>query len=260
MSFLTIKIVNIMKTKILSLAVVAMLFLSSCQNNNQKNEQVSKKDNISEIQKAEVKTNIYDKAGIIKVKDPMASLVGYRKSGEDFFNISLDDVGKYSGHVCAGIASGFLFTKQALEMLYPNGEIPVRGQIRVAAQDGGDQLDVASYITGARGFYGRQEINANDLVVDKSLKGEKGTFTLIFKRKDNGKMVKVIFNKKKLMGNEIIKTLMPLKEKVETRTATDEEKKLFAEKVQIIVEKAITNMPEGVITISECTKYVFIDK
>ncbi len=260
MSFLTIKKVNIMKSKILSLAVIVMLFLSSCQNNNQKKEQVSKKDNISEIQKAEVKASIYDKAGIIKVKDPMASLVGYRKSGEDFFDISLDDVGKYSGHVCAGIASGFLFTKQALEMLYPNGEIPVRGQIRVAAQDGGDQLDVASYITGARGFYGRGEVNCNDIIIDKLLQGEKGTFTLLFKRKDNGKMVKAIFNRMKFFEPKMMKVMMPLKEKVENRTATDEEKKLFAEKIQIIVEKAITNMPEGVIIIHGCTKYVFPSK
>lgn len=237
-----------------------MLFLSSCQNNNKKNEQQSKKDTISKIEKTEAKTSIYDKAGIIKVKDPMASLVGYRKSSEDIFYISLDDVGKYSGHVCAGIASGFLLTKQALDMLYPNGEIPVRGQIRVAAQDGGDQLDVASYITGARGFYGREEVNRNDIIIDKSLQGKNGTFTLIFKRKDNGKMKKAVFNKIKLFEPETIKVIMPLKEKVENQTATDEEKKLFAEKVQIIVEKAITNMPEGVITISECANYVFPSK
>ncbi len=246
-----------MNKKILSLLIAVTIFFASCVNHNQNKEQVSKKGTITEIQKVKKGTSIYDKAGIIKVKDPMASLVGYRKSGEDFFNISLDDVGKYSGHVCAGIASGFLLSKQALEALYPNGEIPVRGQIRVAAQSGGDQLDVASYITGARAFYGRQEINANDLVVDKSLKGEKGTFTLIFKRKDNGKMVKAVFNKIKLFKPEMIKIMMPLKEKVEKGTATNKEKTLFAEKVQVIVKKAITKMPDGVIKISKCTKYVF---
>ena len=260
MNNLTIKKSKIMNKKIISLLIVSAVFFASCQNNNQKNEQISKKDTISEIKKSEAKTSIYDKAGIIKVKDPMASLVGYRKSGDDFFDISLDDVGKYSGHVCAGIASGFLLTKQALEMLYPNGEIPVRGQIRVAAQSGEDQLDVASYITGARAFYGREEVNRNDIIIDKSLQGEKGTVTIIFKRKDNGKMVKAVFNKVKLFEPKMMKVMMPLKEKIENGTATDDEKKLFAENVQIIVEKAITNMPDGVITISEYTEYVFPGK
>ena len=252
-----------MKIQLFSLLIFATIFFASCGNNQKNDEQATNKDTVVETQivvETEKSESIYDKAGIIRVKDPMASLVGYKKSGEDFFDISLDDVGKYSGHVCAGIASGFLLTKQTLEMLYPNGEIPVRGQIRVAAQSGEDQLDVASYITGARAFYGREEVNRNDIIIDKSLQGEKGTFILIFKRKDNGKMVKVVFNKVKLFGPKMMKVIMPLKEKVEDGTATDEEKKLFAEKVQIIVEKAITNMPEGVITISECTEYVFPEK
>ncbi|MCD4746730.1 MAG: hypothetical protein K8R58_10565, partial [Bacteroidales bacterium] len=95
---------------------------------------------------------------------------------------------------------------------------------------------------------------------DKSLQGEKGTLTMIFKRKDNGKMVKTVFNKMKLFEPGMMKKIKSLKEKLLTGTATDEEKALFAEKAQIIVEKAITNMPDGVITISECTEYVFPEK
>ncbi|MCK4664115.1 MAG: hypothetical protein KAT68_14705 [Bacteroidales bacterium] len=247
-----------MNKKILSLLIVATVFLASCGNKTEKSESNLQTDSVTQTINTE--GNLYDKAGIIKVKDPLASLVGYRKTGEDFFEISLDDIGKYSGHVCAGIASSFLLTKQALEMLYPNGEIPVRGQIRVAGQSGGEQLDIASYITGARAFYGRQEINSNDLIIDKSLQGEKKTFTLIFKRKDNGKMVKAVFSKKKLFEPKMMKVMIPLKEKVENGTATNDEKKLFAEKVQVVVKKAITNMPEGAITISECTEYIFPEK
>lgn len=232
-----------MNTKILTLSLIVLFLFSGniySQNKQQK--------------------TVYEQAGTIKVKDPMASLVGYRKQGEDFFKISLDDVGKYSGHVCAGISSGFILVKQALEKLYPNGEVPVRGQIRVAAQNGGDQFDVASYITGARAFYGRQEVNANDLVIDKSLAGKKGTFTMVFYRKDNGKMVKAVFNKMKLMTPKEIKTIMPIKNRIEKGTATKEDKKQFAKLVHSIVEKVITNMPKGVITITECTDYKFRDK
>ena len=248
-----------MNKRILLLTVLVISIFSGCTSKDA-NKQVATQKAETVIPKAEKPTSLYDKAGIIKVKDPMASLVGYRKAGEDFFEISLDDVGKYSGHVCAGISSGFILVKQVLEKLYPNGEVPVRGQIRVAAQNGGDQLDVASYITGARAFYGRQEVNANDLIIDKSLAGQKGTFTMIFQRKDNGKMVKAVFNKLKLMTPEEIKTVMPIKQRIEEGKATQKDKEQFAKLVHSIVERAITNMPEGVITITECTKYKFPER
>jgi formylmethanofuran dehydrogenase subunit E len=249
-----------MNTKILSLAIVAIMFLASCSNgnNNGDTNKAVKTETATPIVKKQ--TNLYDKAGVIKVKDPMASLVGYRKAGEDYFEISLDDVGKYSGHVCAGISSGFILVKQALEKLYPNGEVPVRGQIRVAGQNGGDQFDVASYITGARAFYGRQEVNANDLIIDKSLAGKKGTYTMIFYRKDNGKMVKAVFNIKKLLTPKELKTIMPIKAKIEEGTATKEDKAQFTKLSHKVVKRVITNMPEGVITISECTNYKFPNK
>ena len=250
---------RIMKIKILSI-VIATLIITSCGNSKQENHN-NNKDTVAKEIVVKKEKSIYDKAGIIKVKDPMASLVGYKKAGEDYFEISLDDVGKYSGHVCAGIASGFLVVKQALEILYPNGEVPVRGQIRVAAQGGGDQLDVASYITGARAFYGRQEVNANDLIIDKSLAGDKGTFTMIFYRKDNGKMVKTVFNKKKLMLSEVDSysgaTILTLKSKLDEGTATDQEKEEFAKIVHSAVKKVLTDIPDGLITISECTDYIF---
>lgn len=239
---------RMMMLNILSVLLIAVV---SC-NNSQTDKN---RDTIDEKNNKEV--TIYQQAGIIIINDPMASLVGYRKTGEDVFEISLDDIGKYSGHVCTGIASGFLMTKQALEDLYLNGEIPVRGNIRVAASAATDHIDVASYITGARAHYGRDEVNANDLIIDTELQGEKGTLTMIFKRKDNDKMVKAVFNKIKLFGPETIKILLPLKEKIKNGIATDDEKKLFADKVQFIVNQLISNTPEGVISISECTDYHF---
>ncbi|MEA3505416.1 MAG: FmdE family protein [Bacteroidota bacterium] len=239
------------KIMILNILLIALV---SCNN-----YQTDKKGSFIEG-KNSTKLTIYQQAGVINIKDPMASMVGYRKPSEDLFKISLDDVGKYSGHMCAGIASGFLMSKQALEVLYPNGDIPVRGNIRVVASDASDQIDVASYITGARAHYGRDEVNANDLIIDTKLQGEKGTFTMVFKRKDNDKMVKAVFNKNKLFGAEALKMMMPLKEKIETATANKYEKKLFAEKVQSIVAQLIYDSPKGTIIIYECTDYNFPNK
>ncbi len=141
----------------------------------------------------------YDQAPVIKVIDPMAVLVGNIPEGENTLTIKLTDVALYSGHVCAGIASGYMITKKALDALYPNST-PERGQIRVAAMAPEDPFDVASYITGARSFYGRGEINANDLVIDPNIKSEqKGIFVMVFQRKDTGKAVKAVFNKFKLI-------------------------------------------------------------
>ena len=245
-----------MNTKILLLIIVTTIFFAGCSNQNRKTENIDKVKTAA-VTTIEKKSDLYDKAGIIKVKDPMASLVGYRKAGEDYFEISLNDVGKYSGHVCAGIASGFILVKQALKILYPNEEVPTRGQIRVAAQGGDDQLDVASYITGSRAFYGRQEVNAGDLIIDNSLAGDKGTFTMIFYRKDNGKMVKAVFNKMKLITPEEQKVIMAVKTKIEEGTASEEDKVQFAKSAHSVVEKVLTKMPEGVITISKCTDYQF---
>ena len=122
----------------------------------------------------------YDQAPVIQIIDPMAKLVGSMPEGKNMLTIKLTDVALYSGHVCAGIASGYMLTKIALDALYPDST-PVRGQIRVAAMAAKDPFDVASYITGARAFYGRDEINANDLALDPSLKPEQpGKFVMVF--------------------------------------------------------------------------------
>ena len=252
MIYVITKIRIIMK-QIWMLNILSILLIATVSCNN------SQKDKNSGVvdEKNNKDITIYQQAGIIKVIDPMASMVGYRKTGEDVFDISLDDVGKYSGHVCTGIASGFLMTKQALEALHPNGEIPVRGNIRVAASAATDHIDVASYITGARAHYGRDEVNANDLIIDTELQGEKGTLIMIFKRKDNDKMVKAVFNKMELFGPETMKIVLPLKEEIENGTATNDDKNQFADKVQFIVKKLISDIPEDVIHISECTDYNF---
>ena len=217
--------------------------------------------NPSEKANSEAKTTSTDKPYIqqvspIKVKDPMASMVGYKNPGEDYFELSLNDVGKYTGHVCAGVASGYVLTQKALEALYPNNEIPVRGQISFAASRRIDPLEVATYIVRAREAQG-EEKESNICVIDTTLRTVPGSHTIIFKRADTGAMVKAVFNKYKLMDPKKIGGMKSSKAKVMKGTATEEEKVMFAERMQKIVKKVLTALPEGVITVEKITDYKF---
>ena len=229
-----------MNTKIITISLIVLFLLAGNTYSQNKQQQKS----------------IYEQAGTIKLKDPKAVMVGYRQPSDDIFEISLDDVGKYTGHVCAGISSAYILTQQALALLYPNGEIPVRGQISIAASANTDHLEVASFIVRAR-QNDPESKGKNIAIIDTNITTAPETVTLIFKRADNGKMVKAIFNKGKLVTPELKKKMMPLKKKVINGTASDKEKIEFAKTVQEVVALIITNTPEGIITVSECDKYSF---
>jgi hypothetical protein len=233
-------------------AVLALATACNQANNKQENQ-------TDTLQKTSANhpdnVTIYEKAGIIKLRDPKAVMFGYRQPGDDVFEFTLNDVGKYAGHVCAGISSAFLLTKQALDLLYPGDEMPVRGQISVVASDQTAHLEVASYIVRASA-HGEEEI-AGIATVDTTLRMGTGKVTLIFKRLDNGKMAKAVFNKTVLMPGDKMQKMLALKQKVINGTATTEEKKQFTENVQKAVIKIITDAPEGLLTVKECTDYVF---
>ncbi len=244
-----------MRYTILALTVAIAVTIISCNNQQNTNEKATTKASKSEQVELQTET-IYQKAGIIKVKDTKAVMVGYRQPGDDIFEISLDDIGKFTGHVCAGISSGYLMTKQALETLYPNGEIPVRGQISIAASAYTDHAEVAAYVVKARQGEGNKK-ESSSLLIDTNIEAPEKGVTIIFKRNDTGKMVKASFDKSKLMSPEKMQEMMPLKKKILAGKASDEEKAKFAENVQNAVKKVITDTPEGLITISNCDKYVF---
>ncbi len=199
---------------------------------------------------------LYQNAGVIKVIDKESSKVGYRDYGDEIFDLTLKDVGKYTGHVCVGVSSGFVLTKKALELLYPSAEIPVRGDISIAVSAYTDHAEVASYVTKAKPnkIAGKGEPY---IIVDTTLHAPKKNVILIFKRNDTGKMVKAIFNKTKLVTANQEQEMKKLKMKVVKEEATQEEKELFATKVQSFVKEIIDNLPEGVITVEECKEYNF---
>jgi len=117
---------------------------------------------------------------------------------------------KLAGHSCGAVAGAWIITKKALEVLYPNGEIPVRGQIFVEAPGAEDEWfvgvfgDVIAFITGAApktGFNG-SDFAVNDLYVrqNKMVYSEEPTNQLppmrewIFTRLDTGTKVGIKFN------------------------------------------------------------------
>jgi hypothetical protein len=117
---------------------------------------------------------------------------------------------KLAGHSCGATAGAWVITRKALGILYPDGEIPVRGQIFVEAPGAEDEWfvgvfgEIITYITGAApktGFIG-SDFAVNDLFVrqNKMIYSEEPTGQLppmrewIFTRLDTGAKVGVKFN------------------------------------------------------------------
>jgi formylmethanofuran dehydrogenase subunit E len=191
----------------------------------------------------------YSKVKPINMREPFGVIVGSLTPDNPVVTISLTDVGLYTGHICPGVATGYMAIFHALDSLYP-GEIPARGEIKVIAGKPSDLLDVASYITGARSFYGRGEINKDDIIIDKKL--DKGPFklTMWLVRKDNGRTVEVVVDKSKLFKNpEQAKQIEKLKEKVLERKASEKEKEIIKEKLQKKVRQILFDEPEGLIQV-----------
>ena len=118
---------------------------------------------------------------------------------------------KLSGHSCGATSGAWTIAKKALETLYPNGEVPVRGQISVQAPGAEDEWfvgvfgEVITYITGASpktGFIGAEFGQTNDLFVrqNKMVYADEPTGQMppqrewIFTRLDTGAQVGIKFN------------------------------------------------------------------
>ena len=199
----------------------------------------------------------YSQSPEILIIDPMAVVVGSMPEGSNMITINLTDVAIYSGHICPSMAAGYMLTKKAMDALYPNS-IPQRGQIRVSAMAASDLMDVASYITGARAFYGRDEINAYDLVVDPSLKPkQRGQYVMVFQRKDTGKAVKAVYDKFKLIPEKKVKEVKVFLNKILTGKALPQEKEKNWAILNALVEKVLLKTPEGVLEIIPMEGYQF---
>ena len=150
---------------------------------------------------------ITDVAPIMMI-DPFFQIFGQSQDAVPYY---YEEAVKLAGHSCGAISGAWTITKKALEILYPDGEIPVRGQISVEAPGAENEWfvgvfgEVITYITGASphtGFTGVEFGQANDLFVrrNKMVYTTEPTKQLppfrewIFTRIDTGKKVGIRFN------------------------------------------------------------------
>ncbi len=144
----------------------------------------------------------------IMMSDPYFEIFGQTDGAIPYY---YEEAVKLAGHSCGAVSGAWTITRKALEVLYPDGEIPVRGQIAVDAPGAEDEWfvgvfgEVITYITGAApksGFIGAEFGQTDDVFVrqNKMVYDEEPTKQLppmrewIFTRLDTGARVGVKFN------------------------------------------------------------------
>lgn len=174
--------------------------------------------------------NFFDNVEPIKLKDPLAYVLGAQKEGEPFiFNYT--DAVMLAGHSCPAVSGAYKVTEKALKALYGK-DLPVRGGIRVLIKGGptdlayGPQAQVISFITGASGITGFKGLGGKYGRNNKLFftPGDMEFNAFIFQREDIGKTVKVTYNPQALPQDIRMNDLVPL---VLRGVANEEEKELF---------------------------------
>lgn len=142
----------------------------------------------------------------ISVFEPFSDFLLGEKE-EKSFQISLLDVVRLAGHACPSMVGAFLITKKAIETLYPDTGVCIRGQIKISipalATQGatGPMSNVFGYITGAwgeTGFGGFSDgsFTRRNLIQFGSSEVPKGHYR--FTRTDNGDSVDISYDPSKV--------------------------------------------------------------
>lgn len=90
----------------------------------------------------------------IMLRDPLAELLGFKEQG--LIRISLEDAGRYAGHLCPTVATAFELAREGLRRLYGD-QTPVRGDLTVKVHSAPDVFAngplgrIVGYVTGAAG-------------------------------------------------------------------------------------------------------------
>ncbi len=170
-------------------------------------------DTAAEVAEEPAQASIWDQEYISEVPpilmiDPYFQIFGQSQVAVPYF---YEDAVKLAGHSCGATTGAWTITRKALEELYPEGEIPVRGQIFVEAPGAEDEWftgvfgEIITFVTGAApktGFIGAEFGETNDLFVrqNKMIYPDEPTGALppkmewMFTRLDTGKKVGVVFN------------------------------------------------------------------
>lgn len=96
-------------------------------------------------------------AAPIMLADPLAEFLGFKDGG--VITYTLEDAGRYAGHLCPTVATAFEMARAGLKALWPAGT-PVRGGVRVTVHSAPDAFAngplgrVIGYVTGASGIEG----------------------------------------------------------------------------------------------------------
>lgn len=186
--------------------------------------------------------SFFDTIEVIKVKDPLSTVLGAFDNGE--YEFTYLDVVKSAGHSCPTVAGAYIITLLALKALYPN-ERAVRGNIKVEFAEpleegvAGVIGNVISQITGATdksGFKGLQgKFARHSLMFFEADINASARFT----RVDTSKSVDVTYNPSSIMPRP---DMQPLMQKMMSGSATSEELKEFGTLWQERVKRIFENI------------------
>lgn len=131
----------------------------------------------------------------IELHDELSEFLGF----SPVLRYTLEDAGRFAGHLCPTVATAFEMTRLALRELYPYA-LPQRGHVSVTVASQPDSFangplaQVIGYITGAAGITGFKGIagrfNRQNLLQFDATQQPFGSVT--FKRLDNGHAVRVL--------------------------------------------------------------------
>ncbi|GAB62863.1 conserved hypothetical protein [Candidatus Jettenia caeni] len=213
---------------------------------------------------AEGQTNyskdFFDRVEPIKMKDPLAVVLGAMEKGE-VFTFTYADAVKSAGHSCPAVAGAYKSTQMVLKSLYGD-EVPVRGNIKVTFKGevnykvNGPISQIVTLITGASGENGFKGLGPagkygryNLMVFDREQSPDpRAVCSIIFQRTDSGKAVEVTYYVEPISGSERMDKLMPL---VISGKASEDESREFGILWQERVKTILLNPPQGTFLIKE---------
>ena len=193
--------------------------------------------------------NFFNNIETIKLQDNLSNFLGTFEDG--IIEFSYLDVVKSAGHSCPTVAGAYLCTLEGLKGLYPNNELPIRGEIFVSFKDDSSEgvtgviASVLTQITGATETLGFKGIDGNFIRHDLMKFNDDITSSLKLQRLDNGTSIEVVYNPTSVPGTPLQQELM---QKIMQGVATQDERKTFGELWQQRVENIFSNINE-VITI-----------
>ena len=134
----------------------------------------------------------------IRIKEPLAEILGAFRVEEAILEYSYTDTVKMAGHACPTVTGAYLICQEALKKLYQE-DIPARGEISITIYGATDEGvygvigQVFTFLTGAAplsGFRGLgHRFRRKDLLRFRPERTEPEAMSFEFKRLDNGKAI-----------------------------------------------------------------------